>query len=94
MNPVIVTTEFRGVFYGYVAPKQKLDVQTIRLERARMCVYWSANVRSVLGLAATGPTSGCRVGPAVPGVTLQKVTSVIEVSPEAAKAFEAFVWKG
>ena len=91
-NPVIVTTEYKGVFFGYVPSKQKMDVVTIRLARARMCVYWSADVKSVLGLAATGPSAGCRIGPAVPGVTLQKVTSIIEVSPEAAAKFEEGKW--
>ena len=92
-QPVVVTTEFKGVFFGYVDAKQKLDVDTIRIEKARMCVYWSTDVRGALGLAATGPTTGCKVGPAVPAITLKKVTSIMEVSPEAAEKWEGGPWQ-
>ena len=88
-QPLVVTTAHRGVFFGYGVPS---DAQTIRIERARMVVYWSADVRSVLGLAANGPSNACKVGPAVQGVTLRDVTSVIECSEEATKKFEAGPW--
>ena len=89
--PVIVTTSHRGVFFGFGVPS---DAQTIRIERVRMVVYWSADVRSVLGLAVNGPTSGCKVGPSAPAITLRDVTSVIECSEEAAQKFEDFKWNG
>src|SRR5690606_13616154 len=59
-RPVIVTTEYRGVFFGYATDT---DGDQIHLRRARLCVYWSADVRGFMGLASTGPTDGCRVGP-------------------------------
>jgi len=88
---VVVTTEHRGVFFGYVngAPT---DEPTIKLDRARMCVYWPERVKGVLGLAATGPTTGSRITSAVPSITLQKVTSVMEASPEAVEAWEKGIW--
>ena len=89
IGPLVVTTSHRGVFFGYGVPS---DAQTIRLERARMVVYWSCDVRSVLGLAATGPSKACKVGPTAPAITLRDVTSVIEVSEEAAKRFEEGPW--
>lgn len=91
-KPVIVTTEHRGVFYGFVPNKAPLDVTVIRIERVRMVVYWSADVRGVVGLAATGPTNGCRIEFEAPAVTLQDVTAVIEVSEEAAKKFADAPW--
>src|SRR5574341_47265 len=87
--PLIVTTAHRGVFFGYGTPG---DAKTIRLERARMCVYWSADVKGVMGLASTGPTKSCRIGPAAPAITLQDVTSVMEVSGAAIKAWEDQPW--
>jgi hypothetical protein len=86
---LLVTTEHKGVFFGYGSPT---TANTIRLERARMCVYWSQDVRSVVGLAATGPTKTCRIAPAVPALTLSDVTAVMEVSAEAAKRFELGPW--
>lgn len=87
--PLVVTTSHRGVFFGYGQPTTE---SIIRIEKARMCVYWSADVKSVFGLAATGPSSQCKVGPAVPAVTLRDVTSVMEVSPEAAAKWESQPW--
>jgi hypothetical protein len=87
--PLVVTTEHRGVFFGYGTPNRG---NVIRLEEARMCVYWSADCKGVLGLAAHGPTKGCRIGPAAPAITLQKVTSVMEVSPEAEAKWKKEPW--
>ena len=57
-----------------------------------MCVYWSSDVKGVVGLAAKGPTRGCKIGPPAPFITLQDVTSVMEASEEAAKAWESQPW--
>ena len=88
-RPVIVTTTHRGVFFGYAG---NTDGETIVLKRARLCVYWSADVKGFMGLAAGGPTKGCRIGPAVPAITLTDVTSVMEISEDAAKKFEEAPW--
>lgn len=88
-RPVIVTTEYRGVFFGYA---EDTNGDNITLTRARNCLYWSSDVKGFLGLAVTGPTSGCRIGPAAPSIDLRKVTAVIEVSPEAVKAWESAPW--
>lgn len=88
--PIIVTTEHKGVFFGLGKPSDK---KTIRLTDAQMCVYWSSDVKGVLGLAATGPTKSCRIGPPVPAITLQGVTSIMEVSDVAAAAWKAKPWQ-
>ena len=87
--PLVVTTAHRGVFFGYGQPTED---KTIRLTKCRMCVYWSAKVKGVLGLAATGPQEDCKITPAVPALTLQDVTSVMECSDEAAKSWERGHW--
>lgn len=87
--PLIVTTEQKGVFFGYGKPTTN---KTIRLEQAQMCVYWSADVHGVVGLAAKGPTSGCKIGPPAPAITLQNVTAVMEVSEAAAAKWKAEPW--
>lgn len=87
--PLVVTTAHKGVFFGYGIPTTE---KTIRIENAQMCVYWSPDVKSVVGLAAIGPTKTCRVGPVAPAVTLQEVTAVIEVSPQAEAAWKEQPW--
>lgn len=87
-RPVIVTTAHRGVFFGYA---DDTDGETITLKRSRLCLYWSRDVKGFMGLASGGPTAGCRIGPAA-DITLRNITAVIEVSPEAVKAWEAAPW--
>ena len=85
---VVVTTEHRGVFFGYATESGV----TMTLKEARMCLYWSADVKGVLGLAVTGPNKSCRVGPAVTSLLLEKVTSVAETTPKAEEAWLKGFW--
>jgi hypothetical protein len=87
-RPVLVTTEYRGVFFGY-AMETRGDV--ILLKRARNCLYWGKDCRGFLGLANVGPTASCRVGPAA-DIELRKITCVAQVAPSAVTAWEAAPW--
>jgi hypothetical protein len=86
---VVVTTEHRGVFFGY-AYDTSGDV--IKLRAARNCVYWSSGVRGFMGLAATGPDKESKVGPAA-DIEVRKITSIIECTPEAITAWETAPWR-
>jgi hypothetical protein len=86
---VVVTTEHRGVFFGYAADTAG---ETINLRAARNCLYWSSGVKGFMGLAATGPDKACRVGPAA-DIELRGITSVIACTDEAVKAWEAAPWQ-
>ena len=88
-KPVIVTTAHRGVFFGYA---KNVDGETIALKRARLCVYWSADCKGFMGLAANGPTDRCRIGPAA-DITLRNITAVLEVTPGAVQRWESAPWK-
>lgn len=85
---VLVTTAHRGVFFGYASDT---DGETIALKRSRLCVYWSADVKGFMGLAAGGPTKGCKIGPPA-DITLRNITAVVEVSGPAVEAWEAAPW--
>lgn len=84
-RPVLVTTEYRGVFFGYA---METSGEVIHLTGMRNCIYWDSQTGGFAGLAATGPTKGCRIGARVDG-ELRKITSVIEVTPAAAAAWES-----
>lgn len=88
-RPVVVTTAHRGVFFGYA---QDTDGAQIRLERARLCLYWSADVKGFMGLAEKGPTKSCRIGPPAT-ITLRDITSVLEVTPEAEESWLKANWQ-
>lgn len=84
---VLVTTEFRGVFFGYVKDDKKLPAE-ITLTGVRNCIYWSADVGGFLGLAANGPTSGCKISKRASELTVYKVTSVSPVDESAVEKWE------
>jgi hypothetical protein len=86
---VLVTTAHRGVFFGYAT---ETDGETVALKRARLCIYWSTDVRGFMGLASNGPTKACRIGPAA-DITLRNITAVVEVKPEAVEKWEAAPWQ-
>lgn len=89
---VMVTTKHRGVFFGYTTENNGAP-ESITLDQARMAVYWSADVRGVLGLASSGPTSGCRITHALTKPAhFRDVTAVFDVSDEAAKKWEEAPW--
>ena len=83
-RPVIVTTEFRGVFFGYASDTSG---DTVTLKRARNCIYWSAQTGGFMGLATTGPAAGCRVGEWADSIELRKVTAVLEMTEAAVAAW-------
>jgi len=87
-RPVVVTTAHRGVFFGYAT---ETSGETIKLRAARLCVYWTTDLRGFMGLAAQGPGSGCKIGPAA-DIELRNVTAVIEASEEAVKRWEKAPW--
>lgn len=88
---VLVTTEHRGVFFGYVTDESKAP-ERIELRDMRNCIYWSSAERGVFGLAATGPGRSCKIGPKVPKFTAWKITSVTDCTPEAVEKWEAATW--
>lgn len=85
---VVVTTAHRGVFFGYA---DATDGEQIALKSARLCLYWSADVKGFMGLASDGPSKNCRVGPAA-DITLRNITAVLEVTADAAAKWEKAPW--
>jgi hypothetical protein len=90
--PVLVTTEHRGVFFGYMDPARVNDSE-LELDQARLCVYWSSDMKGFMGLAANGPSASCRIGPPVDLPSLRKITAVLECTPEAAEKWEKAPWQ-
>lgn len=91
---VLITTDTskRGVFMGFINPKDS-DKDIIEAEEVRMAVYWSTDVRGVLGLAAKGPSKDCRITPAAKKAVIKGVTAILELTDEALKAWRKEPWK-
>ena len=88
-RPVLVTTAHRGVFFGYATQTKG---ETVELKRSRLCVYWSADVKGFMGLAANGPSASCRIGPPA-DIELRNVTAVLEVTSDAKAKWESAPWQ-
>ena len=85
-RPVLVTTEFRAVFFGYA---EDTSGDNITLTNARNCIYWPSANGGFGGLASEGPAKGARIGAVIERIDLRKVTSVSEVSAVAAEKWGA-----
>lgn len=85
MRPVIITTEYRGVFFGYA---DTTTGDTVVLKNARNAIHWSSETGGFMGLASDGPGRGSRIGKRVDQIELRRVTSVVECSDAAAAAWE------
>lgn len=83
-RPVIVCTEYKGVFFGY---SSDTSGDVIKLSRARMAIYWGTD-RGVMQLAETGPTSNSKIS-ASADIEVRKITAVFELTPDAVAAWEA-----
>jgi len=82
--PVLVCTEKRGVVFGYT---ENHEARPIKMTDARMCLYWSADVGGVFGLAEKGPTKGCKISATAGALTLEGVTAVFQVDDTAVSAW-------
>lgn len=85
---VMVTTAHRGVFFGYAT---ETDGEIVKLKRARLCIYWSADVKGFMGLASIGPSKSCKIGPPA-DIDLRAITAVVAVTPDAVTKWEAAPW--
>ena len=83
-RPVIVTTEHRGVFFGYADDTRGA---TIDLQNARMAIRFGTT-KGLMELAETGPTASSKISARAPKIEIRKITAVIEVSAAAAEAWE------
>jgi Domain of unknown function (DUF6948) len=83
-RPVIVCTEFRGVFFGYA---QDTTGDVIQLKRARMAIYWGTK-RGVMELAEVGPNANSKIS-ARADIEVRKITAIFEVTDAAKTAWES-----
>ena len=82
---VIVCTEFRGVFFGYVSGPTK-GVDPIELKRARMAIRWGTTT-GIMQLAETGPTANSKISSRA-DLEVRKVSAVFEMTAAAIEAWE------
>jgi hypothetical protein len=88
-RPVIICTEHRGVFFGFVPADYSIEKSgpIVKMRAARMAIYWGTT-RGVIQLAETGPTGSSKISAAA-DIEVNKITAVFEVKEPALKVWEA-----
>ena len=76
---VLVTTEYRGVFAGFL---ESQDKRKVVLARARCAIKWNTT-GGFLELAKDGPNEDSKIGSEADRITLYGVTSIADVSAKA-----------
>lgn len=91
MQPVLVTTDNRGVYFGYCVDETTAPGQLV-LKDARVCVEWTTDMRGFLGLADVGPSDTCKVSRPTSRIVLYGISTISECTPEAAARWEEAPW--
>lgn len=87
MRAVLITTEWRGVFFGYLAEGQDATDRTlVNVSNAKMAIYWGTE-RGFMQLAHTGPTSSSKISAPANLPAIHGVTAVFDVTSEAEQAW-------
>lgn len=86
-TPVVVTTKYRGVFYGRF--DGLFGGEDISLKGARNCIWWCKEVGGFIGLAKNGPVGNSTVGEPCDMPLLKAVTSILVCTKEAAELWES-----
>lgn len=85
-NPfVLITTEWRGVFAGYLESQDDV-LRKVTLSRARCAIDWMTK-NGFIELAQVGPNSQSKIGAEAPEATFYGVTSIVKCTTEAEQAW-------
>ena len=87
MKPVLITTEYRGVFAGLIPNDQDLSARSMPLKSAKMAIYWGTT-KGVMQLCASGPTSKSKVSAPADIPMLHGITAIFDIEPDAWNAWK------
>lgn len=86
MKAVLVTTQHRGVFFGYVEDDQDMAARTMPLKQARCAIRWRT-AKGIGELAEVGPNKNSLIGSPADLEALHDITAVWAVTNKAEKAW-------
>jgi hypothetical protein len=85
---VLITTQYRGVYQGELVSNDPVNRSCV-LENANMVIKWGTS-DGVDQLANTGPTSNSKIAAMAPKIELYGLTSLVDCSPKAVKAWKKY----
>ena len=91
---VVVTTDSRGVFFGYVDDFSipESSNRTVTLYDCRMVVYWDPETKGLMDLPSRGPSNKCKISPPSPVVQISGVHFMAQCTKESTALFENAPW--
>ena len=85
MKNILITTQYRGVFFAQVDESVDLTQKMLtNLKNCRMAIYFGTTW-GIMQLAETGPTNNSRIGAKADIDVMHDVTAVFNVSDKAAE---------
>ena len=88
MRHVLVTTQHRGVFAGFIADDQDMNARSMPLKDAKMAIYWGTT-RGVMELCKEGPNGRSKISLPADIPVLHDITAIFDISPEASRNWQA-----
>jgi hypothetical protein len=87
-RPVVVFTQWKGVFFGYVegSREETYGKDILSLKNCKMLINFR-NGKGVFQVTSEGPVGNCLVSSVCPEIEIRGITGVSEVSPEAEKVW-------
>ena len=84
---VVVTTQFRGVFWGELTDNNA--PASVELAEYRNCIYWNKTMNGFVGLSTYGPDAECKIGAKGSKITLYGITAILDCSAAASEKWIA-----
>jgi len=81
-RPVLITTEYRGVFAGLIDDDQDLSARSMPLKSAKMAIYWGTT-RGVMELCESGPKKASKISLPADIPMLHGITAIFDITPAA-----------
>lgn len=86
MKAILVTTQHRGVFFGYVEDSADVTKTTLALKGARCAIRWNTT-KGIAELAEDGPNPNSKIGATADIEALHDITGVWSVTEKAEKSW-------
>jgi len=82
MRPVLITTEYRGVFAGLIPDDADLTAKSMPLMGAKMAIRWQTT-RGLMELAEAGPNNKSKISATADVPMLHGITAIFAITDEA-----------
>lgn len=92
LRAVLIWTNRNECWFGFTT--DPLHAENMELEKPRICLRYGEDCKGIIGLAVSGPTPNCRVGPIAEKAFIRGIEWAVDVvNEDAIKAWDMGYWK-